>query len=166
VPSPAVINYFLIGCPLFFAFLALLLRGRSVIQRVLMIVVVSAACLLFHLFGPGPMRFSWSQEGILDASFREVQHIAWSQISELRLVKNFRSSEVKPVLRTSGVAHDGFSAGFYKVANGATLRVFLAPQSCDALLIRTSTATYLYAPPSFELFRHLAETQWRRSQGR
>ena len=159
VPGPIQVTYFLIGLPLFITVVALALRGKPILHRILMVLVVSAACLTFYLLAMGPMRFSWDEKGIVDATFQDPIHIAWSDIREARLIPNYERSEFRPSVRTMGTAYAGYGAGNFRLANGMNVRVFLTPETNDALLITTGNGTYLYAPPHFELFRREVETR-------
>lgn len=152
VPPPQQVVTFLLALPLLTVVVALLLRGKPLVHRVAPVVIVSAACALFYHFALRPMRFSWDRDGIRDATFGEERRIGWSDVRDVRLVRSFRGSEYRPVLRTDGTFYAGFSSGTWRLANGGSVRVFLEPTSVDALLVTTADSTYLYSPRSFEPF--------------
>jgi hypothetical protein len=161
VPPPAAVRCFLFGLPAGIGLLALLLRGKPVVHRILMFVVVAAACLGISWFALRPMRFAWDESGIRDATFGEERRMAWSEIRSVEVVRCYNRTDFRPIRRTSGTAYSGWRSGEFEVASGATLRVFLEPEVADAVVLRTADSTYLYAPRSFESFLEVVKRHTR-----
>ncbi|MFN7988967.1 MAG: PH domain-containing protein [Thermoanaerobaculia bacterium] len=152
VPPPVQAQWFLVGLPALAVVVALLLRGRPLVHRVLPVLVVSAACAAAWHFALRPMRFAWDREGVRDGTFGEERVIRWADVREARLVRGFWRSDVRPVRRTHGTAYAGWCSGTWQVADGRSLRVFIDPAARDALLVTAAGDTYLWAPGSFDRF--------------
>lgn len=152
VPPPAQALWFLAGLPVLAAIVGISLRGRPLVHRVLPVVVVSAACAVAWRFALRPMRFAWDRDGVRDGTFGMERVVRWSDVRDVRLVRDFRRSDARPVRRTKGTYYDGWCSGTWQVADGRSLRVFVDPSSSDALLVTTADETYLWAPGSFSRF--------------
>lgn len=157
IPLPEGVKLILIGAPLLLFGIAALLRGRRFRERWLPPILVSLICAAAYVVVMRPMRFSWNDGGIVDGSFLGDRTIPWSSIREAQLIPNYCATDFRPVRRTSGTAYHGYAGGWFQLANGSRMRVFLAPGTADALLVTTTDASYLYAPPHFEQFRAAVE---------
>jgi hypothetical protein len=152
VPPPAQVLWFLAGLPALMVIVALALRGKPLVHRVLPVLVVSMACALVWRFALRPLRFSWDQQGVRDGTFGEDRTIGWADVRDVRFVHDLWRSDVRPARRTNGTYYSGWCAGTWQAANGTTFRVFIEPSSVDGLLVTTGDATYLWAPRSFDRF--------------
>lgn len=153
VPPPSGVLYIAIALPIFVSAVVLIAaRNRPLMGRLAAIgiaLVVSAGVLSF---GFKSVRFGWDESGIHDGSFGARRDIAWSEIQEVERVHDFLNTEYRLMLRTNGSAYGNFRAGYFRIASGSTLRVFILTENRDALVVRTHDETYLFAPSPFEPF--------------
>ena len=152
VPPPVQALWFLGSLPVLALIVAFSLRGRPLVHRLLPVAVVSVACAAAWHLALRPMRFAWDRDGVRDGTFGAVRAIAWADVRDVRLVRGFWKSEVRPVRRTKGTAYSGWCSGEWQLADGRGVRVFIEPSSCDALLVTTADATYLWALGFFARF--------------
>lgn len=153
VRPPALLLWIALGIPAFVTLVVLLVaRDKPLVHRIAPIVLAVGASVFVLVLAYRPARFAWNDAGIVDDGFGTARTIPWADIREARVVPGYARTEWTLARRTNGIAHEGLRAGGFRLGNGVDARVFIVPSEPDAMLLRTATETYLYAPTSFAAF--------------
>ncbi len=145
---PDAVRYALYGTPLVVTLLSLVSR-KSIANRIAGVVIAWIVCGSLALFVLRPMHFGWDAAGIHDQTFGPVVTIPWTDVRDARIIPGYLRTGYAPVVRTGGTAFGHVRSGYFRLANGMNVRVFIQGGSDDALLLQTPERTYLYAPNDF-----------------
>ena len=153
VRPPALLFWIALGIPALVTLIVLVAaRNKPLSHRLAPILLAVGASAFIVVLAFRPARFAWNDAGILDDGFGTTHMLAWGDIREARLITGYARTEWALSRRTNGIAHEGLRAGSFRLGNGVDARVFIVPSEPDAMLLRTATDTYLYAPTSFAAF--------------
>lgn len=128
--------------------------GNKVIPRwqlALPVIFVTIPCLVVLGTAYKKRTFGWNDGGIQDHSFGNVD-LRWSDIEEVRRVPDVWASEWGLALRTNGMAYGPYRAGQFRLRNGLSAHVFMMTSATEAIVLRTSKETFVYAPVPFDEF--------------
>ncbi len=151
VPPPAIGVAILLGLPVLTIVLMLVVPGPKA-ARIVPAVLIGVVCAVLYHVAARPMRFAWDAQGVRDGTFGDERRIAWSDVRDARLVRDYTRSEYRPSRRTHGTYYSGYGSGTWSLADGRPARVFFEPGTADALLVTVGGERYLWAPRSFDRF--------------
>jgi hypothetical protein len=144
VPAPAFLLWVVIGLDVV-AISSVVLKKGPLARRLLGVGAVAAVSVLLLVFLYRPSRLAVTSDALVDRTYGRAMTTPWSEVRRAFVVKGFAQGEYRPTSRTNGSALPNLRAGWFKLSNGRTARVF-AQASADALVLETERTLYLLAP--------------------
>ena len=145
---------------------------RGAAGRLIVVAATLAAIgLLVATFtdSPGVPRYTLTKEALtIHDRFYPVTLSASSiDVGEIRIVDLNRDAQWRPTVRTNGVALAHYRSGWYRVASGQRVRLYLADGASAVLLPPNGDgAAVLYQAPQLEKFVNEIRTAWSASPPR
>jgi len=120
------------------------------------------------LYAPGPPRLTLTPQSLAihDRFYPVTVQAASIDVEHIRVVDIRAGSEWRPTLRTNGFANSSYHAGWFRVANGRTVRIYRATGTQLVLLPpRGSGVPVLLEAQDPEWLVDELQQVWQRSGG-